>query len=198
MKATLPTNNSGKTLRVAGRPATVSQEALLPAACCSGPVAPAHQVTPAAQRQEVTVLIRAEADGARATLEPYLERTATHRDLCTPAWVYLLCFPELLDDLGRHLVVLQEVVGDGVADPGGPLGRPQLQELVPRLLWPEKKERERRILLIHGFDTGLLLQIKARRQPKTSLVAAPPPPFPPVRIFNPLSQTFSSTFHTSH
>lgn len=46
----------------------------------------------------------------------------------------LLRFPELLDDLGGHFVVLQEVVGDGIADPGGPLGWTQLQQLVPRLL----------------------------------------------------------------
>lgn len=46
----------------------------------------------------------------------------------------LLCFPELLDDLCSHLVVFQEVIGDGVADPGGPLRRTQLQQLVPCLL----------------------------------------------------------------
>lgn len=51
----------------------------------------------------------------------------------------LLRFPELLDDLRCHLVVFQEVIGDGVADPGGPLRRTQLQQLVPRLL---EKRRE--------------------------------------------------------
>lgn len=47
---------------------------------------------------------------------------------------HLLCFPELLDDLCSHLVVFQEVIGDSVADPGGPLCRTQLQQLVPCLL----------------------------------------------------------------
>lgn len=50
----------------------------------------------------------------------------------------LLRFPELLDDLCGHLVVFQEVIGDGVADPGGPLRRTQLQQLVPCLL--EKRD----------------------------------------------------------
>lgn len=48
-------------------------------------------------------------------------------------------FPELFNDLRGHLVVFQEVVGDGIADPGGPLGRAELQQLVPRLL--EKRNR---------------------------------------------------------
>lgn len=56
----------------------------------------------------------------------------------------LLCFPELLNDLRRHLVVLQEVIGDGVADPGSPLGRTQLQQLVPRLLQKEEDQRGER------------------------------------------------------
>lgn len=46
----------------------------------------------------------------------------------------LLCFSELLDDLCSHLIVLQEVIGDGVADPGSSLRRAQLQQLVPCLL----------------------------------------------------------------
>lgn len=47
----------------------------------------------------------------------------------------LLGFPELLDNLGSHLIVLQQVICDGVADPGGPLRWTQLQQLVPCLLW---------------------------------------------------------------
>lgn len=48
--------------------------------------------------------------------------------------VYLLCFSELFDDFGGHLVVLEEVICNGVTDPRGPLSRPQLQELIPSLL----------------------------------------------------------------
>lgn len=46
----------------------------------------------------------------------------------------LLCFPEFLNDLCCHLIVFQEVIGDGIANPGGPLGWTQLQQLVPCLL----------------------------------------------------------------
>lgn len=43
-------------------------------------------------------------------------------------------FAELLHDLGSHLKVLQQVISHGIADPRGPLGRPELQQLVPSLL----------------------------------------------------------------
>ena len=60
----------------------------------------------------------------------------------TRAGSHLLRFPELLDDLGSHLVVLQQVVGDGVADPGGSLGRPQLEQLVAGLLGRREQTSE--------------------------------------------------------
>lgn len=59
----------------------------------------------------------------------------------------LLCFPELLNDLCSHLVVFQEVIGDGVSDPGGPLSWTQLQQLVPCLL---QKNRHKQGLFIHA------------------------------------------------
>lgn len=46
----------------------------------------------------------------------------------------LLCFPELFNDLCSHFVVFQEVIGDGVANPGGSLSWTQLQQLVTGLL----------------------------------------------------------------
>lgn len=48
--------------------------------------------------------------------------------------IYLLRFSELFDDFGSHLIVLEEVICNGVTDPRGPLSWPQLQELVPGLL----------------------------------------------------------------
>jgi len=50
------------------------------------------------------------------------------------ALAYLLCFAELLNNLGGHLKVLQQVISYSVPDPGGALGRTQLQQLVPGLL----------------------------------------------------------------
>lgn len=53
----------------------------------------------------------------------------------------LLCFPELFNDLCSHLIVFEEVICDGVPDPGSPLCRTQLQQLVPCLLWKKNRER---------------------------------------------------------
>lgn len=47
---------------------------------------------------------------------------------------HLLGFAELFHYLGRHLKVLQQVIGHSVADPRGALGRPELQQLVASLL----------------------------------------------------------------
>lgn len=47
---------------------------------------------------------------------------------------HLLGFAELFHYLGSHLKVLQQVVGHSVSNPRGPLGRPELQQLVPSLL----------------------------------------------------------------
>ncbi len=47
--------------------------------------------------------------------------------------IYLLGLPELLEDLEGHVVVVEEVITHGEADPRCPLGRPQLKELISRL-----------------------------------------------------------------
>lgn len=62
--------------------------------------------------------------GAWTVLQPSLFTLAAH----------LLGFAELLHYFGSHLKVLQQVIGHGVSDPRGPLGRPELQQLVPSLL----------------------------------------------------------------
>lgn len=64
----------------------------------------------------------------------------------------LLRFPELFDDFRSHLIIFQEVIGDGVANPGGPLGWAQLQELVPRLL---RKQNKRFISTQHEPSAAL-------------------------------------------
>ncbi len=46
----------------------------------------------------------------------------------------LLRLPELLQYLERHVVVGEEVVGHGEADPGGALGRAELEQLVAGVL----------------------------------------------------------------
>lgn len=71
----------------------------------------------------------------RGTSIVLVTRDNTHIEICwglkvntpPPAVAsHLLCFPELLNDLCSHLVVFQQVIGDGVADPGGPLSWAQL------------------------------------------------------------------------
>ena len=46
----------------------------------------------------------------------------------------LLSFPKLLQNLEGHVVVAEEVVRHGEANPGSPLSRPELKQLVPSVL----------------------------------------------------------------
>ena len=48
----------------------------------------------------------------------------------------LLRLPELLQYLKRHVEVVQQVVAHGEPYPRRPLCRPQLEQLIPRLLIP--------------------------------------------------------------
>ena len=48
--------------------------------------------------------------------------------------MYLLSFGELLEYVYGNVVVLEQVIGHGVADPGDALRWPQLQQLIPRVL----------------------------------------------------------------
>jgi hypothetical protein len=63
---------------------------------------------------------------------------------------HLLSFSKLLQDLESLLVVGEQVVGHGYADPGGPLCRPQLEQLVAGFL-----KKNGRQLVVTGVHTIL-------------------------------------------
>ena len=63
-----------------------------------------------------------------ATNQQKLEKFRYQRPkLCR---VYLLSLAKLLQDVDGHLVVLEQVIWHGIADPGNTLSGPQLQQLV--------------------------------------------------------------------
>jgi len=72
-----------------------------------------------------------------------LERTG-YLQTSVERWPYLLRFAELLDDLGGHLEVLQQMIRDGVSDPRRPLCWAELQQLVPGLLAEHSKRKARK------------------------------------------------------